>query len=420
MRFQSLDAWLDWQASSHPVEIDLGLDRVRAVAERLDVLRPAVKVVTVAGTNGKGSSVALLEGVLERAGYRTGCYTSPHITHYRERIRIDGDTVNDANIVDAFNAIDEARGDVSLTYFEWSTLAGLWLFKQAGVDVALLEVGLGGRLDAVNIVDADVALMTSIGIDHTEWLGDTRELICHEKAGVARQGRPLVCADLDPPAACMEQLRQRGVEVLIRSDAFDIELFEDHWAWRGPTTTMDRLPFLALQGKHQIDNAAGVLMVLEKLDCKGISQAVIGCALQEVTLNGRFERISGAFEVVLDVAHNADGSRRLAAALESQVAVGQTWCLLGVLADKDARNMLDALAGVVDHWVLVSPDSPRALPLDELERLAQSRSTAVSYEVADSVEVGYELVRQHLTLKDRLVVTGSFYTVGQIKAVLQA
>lgn len=419
MSFKTLEAWLDWQASCHPTEIELGLDRVRQVAARLGVLEFDAKVMIVGGTNGKGSSVALAESILKTAGYQTGCYTSPHILHYRERIRLDGTPVDDEIIVEAFNAIDGVRGDVSLTYFEWGTLAALWIFHRAALDVVLLEVGLGGRLDAVNIVDPDVALITSIGIDHTDWLGETRAAISLEKAGIARAGKPLVCADLESPPECIQYLNELEAELLLRGDDFDLTVEEQSWTAWGPDWRLDKLPKPGLAGQHQLNNALGVLQAVHSLGLPGISDRVIHSALQQVTLSGRFERINGSFELVLDVAHNADGSRRLAETLSQTPIAGATWCLLGVLNDKDAETMLAALDKQVEHWVLTEPDSPRALSRDLLEEIYLKRSRSGVYEMADTVEAGFELVRGQLSPKDRLLVTGSFYTVGQVKAVLE-
>ena len=267
-RFSSLEQWLQWQETLHPVSIDLGLERVARVADRLQCRSPACIVVSVAGTNGKGSSVAMLEAILLRTGYRVGCYTSPHLFRYNERLRLQGEEIADAALCEAFARVDQARGADTLTYFEFGTLAALDIMARETLDIAVLEVGLGGRLDAVNVVDADVALITSIGIDHSEWLGMDRESIAREKAGIMRASRPVICGDTDPPDSLLAGARRLGAPCRVRGADFRITEAGRGWHWQGEHSSYRDLPRPALAGPHQLANAASVLMVLEMLHKK--------------------------------------------------------------------------------------------------------------------------------------------------------
>lgn len=419
MRFHSVEGWLDWQSSSHIKSIDLGLDRVKAVAERLGVLKPAPLVITVGGTNGKGSSVAMLEAILQQAGYAVGCYTSPHLIRYNERIRYRGQLVGDAALCQAFDRIDQACEGITLTYFEWGTLAALEVFNNQALDIVLLEVGLGGRLDAVNVVDADVALITSLGVDHTEWLGDTREAISLEKLGIARTGRPLVCSDPQPPEVFVSTARALGVELSVNGHDFHWSTQGEVWGWCSPQGDSAGLPMPALEGAHQLQNASGVLKVIQLINDGSVTDEHIKAGLRSVTLKGRFERISGDINLVLDVAHNADGSKRLADALRSSTNAGRCWCLLGVLNDKDAESMFLALDSVIDYWVLTAPDSDRALSVGGLAKAFERVIPEGNYQRAETVAQGFDDIRSAMAADDTLVVTGSFYTVGEVQAVLE-
>ena len=422
MRFATLDAWLAWQAGVHPRAIDLGLERVGAVARRLDLLPPPMPVISVAGTNGKGSSVALLEAMLGAAGVRTGSYTSPHLHRYNERIRRDGRPASDEEIMASFARIDAARGGTSLTYFEFGTLAALDLLRRWRVDVALLEVGLGGRLDAVNLVDADCALFTSIGLDHQAWLGDDVDRIGREKAGIARCGRPAVVAMPDPPDGLLAALAERGARILRCGRDFTVRRHAAGWDWHGPQAALRDLPPPALAGEHQIDNTAGVLMALHTLPAAlRPDAAAVRRGLESVRLPGRFERVAAAgvpFELRFDVAHNADAARRLAATLAEHPVPGRTWVLLGVLADKDARAIVQALRDQVDHWLLVTPPAERALPAAALDRALADALPAAAREVSDTPAAAWRRARAALGPGDRLLCTGSFYTVAALQALV--
>lgn len=411
-RFGTLDEWLAWQEGLHPRAIDLGLERVAGVAAQLGLSAPAWPVITVAGTNGKGSSIALLEAIYRSAGYRTAVYTSPHLLHYSERVRIDGVPAAGAALCAAFERIDRARGSTSLTYFEFGTLAALLLFEDARPDVALLEVGMGGRLDAVNIVDPDVALVTAIGIDHSEWLGTDREAIGREKAGILRTGRPAVCSDPHPPDSLRTHADAIGARWHGLGEDFSHRRDDATWSWRGRDGSLAGLPLPALTGAHQLDNAAGVLAVIRLLAGRlPVARAAIDAGLRSVRLAGRFQVIGAGPQVVLDVAHNPDAAHELARQLRSVPVDGRTWLVLGMLADKDAAAFAAALDGVIDCWCLAGLAGARGLPAAALAQ----RVAGVTGEIGqfDSVAAALAHAREAAGPDDRIVVCGSFLTVAQ-------
>ncbi len=416
VRFDNVHDWLAWQETLHPAAIDLGLDRVQRAHERLGGRRPAPVVVTVAGTNGKGSSVAFLEAMLGAAGYRTGAYTSPHLLRYNERIRVDGEPVPDTALCAAFARIDAARGADSLTYFEFGTLAALELFADAGLDVALLEVGLGGRLDAVNLVDPDVALVTRIGLDHTEWLGSDREAIGVEKAGIFRAGRPAVCSDPAPPAALPARARALGAPWHALGEQFGHRLAGDgsSWSWCAGQARHEDLPLPALAGRHQLDNASGALMVLECLRGRlPVPRHALVAGLREARPAGRFQRLAGAVEQVLDVAHNALGAETLAAALAERPVAGRTLAVLGMLADKDCAAFVAALRGQVDAWWAVGLADARAAAADDLCACIRRAAPAAGCEVCGDVRAAHAGLCAEARAGDRILVCGSFHTVAE-------
>lgn len=421
-RFASLDEWLAWQETLHPTEIDLGLERVAAVAADLDLLKPSCPVITVAGTNGKGSCVALLDAVLRAAGCRTGVYTSPHLLAYNERIRVNGRPATDGQLCAAFERIDRVRGERSLTYFEFGTLAALEIFRGAAPDVMVLEVGLGGRLDAVNIIDPDVALVTSIDLDHTAWLGEDREAIGREKAGIFRAGRPAVCGDPSPPASLFASAQGLNARWHARGNSFTVECGDGDWTWRSTERALEHLPLPALSGAHQLDNAAAVLQVLDCLrDTLPVGRDAIESGLRSVRLAGRFERIPGPVERVLDVAHNPQGGRTLARALADAPVSGDTHLVLGMLADKDVKAFVAPLLPLVNTWYPGGLAVPRGLGLDALrERLRDTITQERLGEGGDTVLDAYHHAMAAAHPGDRVVVCGSFYSVAEVAAELDA
>jgi len=413
-RYHTLADWLAWQDGLHPHKIDLGLERVAAVAGRLGLLQPAYTVVSVAGTNGKGSSVALLDAIYRSAGYRTGSYTSPHLLRYNERIRIAGHEATDAELCAAFERIDQARDEISLTYFEFGTLAALQLFSTADLDIALLEVGMGGRLDAVNILDADVALVTAIGIDHCAWLGNDRETIGREKAGILRGGRPAVCSDPSPPASLQQAAADAGASWYAPGGQFTYGRTGRGWDWRGWRRTLEALPLPALAGEHQLDNAAGVLAVVDLLnDRLPVSRDALEEGLRTVRLAGRFQVFPGPPQLVLDVAHNPDSAGMLASQLQASPASGRTWLVLGMLSDKDAAAFAAALDCCVDCWCLASLDVARGLSARLLKQRIADPGKDRETLLFDSVEAALAHAVDNAAPADRIVVSGSFITVAE-------
>jgi len=419
VRFSSLEQWLHWQETLHPSEIELGLDRVRQVYRSLCPETLPFRVVTVAGTNGKGSSIAALEAILLAAGYQVASYTSPHLLRYNERIRLNGEAVSDQTLMAAFEQVDQARQDVSLTYFEFGTLAALRIFCDAQPQIVLLEVGLGGRLDAVNIVDADVALITSIGVDHVAWLGNDRETIAREKAGIMRAGRPVVCSDPVPPATIARHAEEVGAELYQLGEAFDYQLKDNHWCWhyRGEMPlTWNNLPPPGLPGEHQYRNLAGALMVLSLLKSGfPINRQQIGTGLLQLKLPGRLQLIPGDVPLLLDVAHNPDGTGQLARTLQSQAVTGRNWAIVGMMADKDIRAALTPLIPLIEGWYPVDLNVERAATASQLaEVLTELRVQTVAPQ--SGVAEALQAARNAAQPGDRIVLFGSFYTVADALA----
>jgi len=414
-----LAAWLSYLERVHPRTIDLGLERVARVRDRLD-LSLGCPVITVGGTNGKGSTCALLEAMLRAAGYRVGLYTSPHLLRYNERVRIDGRAATDAQLVAAFERVEAARGDTSLTYFEFGTLAAALLFRDAGLEAAVLEVGLGGRLDAVNLFDPDCAIVTSIGIDHTEYLGTTRESIGREKAGIFRAGRPAVVGDTDPPVTLREHAASIGAHLLLNQRDFGARADAGQWTYWSAHGRRAGLPWPALRGEYQLGNAATAMAALESVrERLPVDMGAIRRGLVEVELPGRFQVLPGRPVVVLDVAHNPQAAERLGNGLMQMGAFVTTYAVLGMLKDKDIAGVAGALAGCVDHWLLAPLPGPRGATAEELRMRLGAAGISAPAEAFDSVTAAYRHARERARADDRIVVFGSFHTVGDILTLAQ-
>ena len=413
-RFKRLEQWLKWQEGLHFTAIELGLERCRQVAANLGLLRPAHGVISVAGTNGKGSSVVLLDEILRAAGYRTGRYTSPHLLRYSERICVNGREIGADELCAAFERIDRARAGISLTYFEFGTLAALALFRAHQVEIALLEVGLGGRLDAVNVLDADAALITSIDLDHQQWLGDSRERIAREKAGILRNRAPAVCSDPNPPRAILDCAGALGAPLSLPGRDYFYAINGDHWDWRSATTELTGLPRPLRYSDFQVQNAAGVLMLLDKIRPDyPVDRAAVQAGINRFRLNGRLQIIPGEVQKVLDVAHNPQAARALAQNLRLIPCVGKTHILIGMLKDKDHRGVLKPLHAVADSWNIVSLAGQRGTPAPAL--MAELKSLGVAQPVRAFAAVKPALARLSRAARpgDRIVITGSFITVGE-------
>jgi dihydrofolate synthase/folylpolyglutamate synthase len=417
VRFRGLAEWLAWQQAAHPVEVDPGLERVGEVWRRLD-RTAAATVLTVGGTNGKGSTCAYLDAILRAAGYETGLFTSPHLLRYNERIRIGGREIADQALLEAFAEIDAARGDVSLTFFEWNALAAFVAFARARVDVAVLEVGMGGRLDAVNLLDADAAAVVSVGLDHREWLGPTVEAIGFEKAGIFRAGRPAIFGGRQLPRSVAGHAAKIGARLRRMGTDFDYVERSDGWDYVGFGSRRRELPLPALAGASQLGNAAVALAVLESVEpALLVPDEAVRTGLAGVHLPGRFQVIPGQPEWILDVAHNPDAAASLAASLAARPSTGRTLAVCGILGDKDVEGIVAALAPQVHRWIAVGLAGPRALEPAELARRIRAAGAHAVIAVAD-VAAGLAQARVDCAEADRVVVFGSFLTVGPALAML--
>ncbi len=408
MARRDLAAWLAWQEQLHPRPIELGLERIRAVLDNMELLRPPFRVVTVGGTNGKGSCVATLEALALAAGISTGAYTSPHLLRYNERVRVAGRDVADEELVAAFEAVDFARGAVSLSYFEFGTAAAFEIFRRRGVCLAVLEVGLGGRRDAVNVLDAEAAVVTSVGLDHLEWLGPDRDSIGREKGGIFRPGRPAIIGDRRPPASL---LQAAGAEAIRLGRDFDWSEDGPGWRWQSAALEFGGLPRGPLRAPALLDNASCALAAFNQLEPLTADSPLPVRALGRLRLQGRLQCIPGDIEWWLDVAHNPDGAAVLAGALASLPVPGRTHAVVGMMADKDVESVASAMAPCVDRWIAVSLPPPRGMDADSLARRLRSR-TGGEVSTAATVEQGCTAARAAAHSGDRVVVFGSFHAVG--------
>jgi dihydrofolate synthase/folylpolyglutamate synthase len=407
---RTLGEWLALQESVHARSIDLGLERVARVARILAVDRPPYRVVTVGGTNGKGSTVAHAEAILRAGGAAVGAFMSPHLVRYNERIRVRGDLAGDAQLIDAFERIEAARGATTLTFFEYNTLAALLLFADARVDVAVLEVGLGGRLDSTNLVDAHVAVLTSVGLDHQDWLGNSLEAIGAEKAGIFRRDRPAVLATKDMPASVFAHLAACGARAVIAGRDFRYSIEDLRWHYESERLSLRDLPASQLQGRLQYANAASSIAALQWLGGVRLDFETVSAALRSVNLPGRLQSVAGRPAWILDVAHNVPAARALARELALMPHEGRTFAVAGILRDKDAAGIAREMQSCVDRWILCALPGPRGMPADELAAVLgeAGKDAAREADVASACERALREARP----EDRIVVFGSFLTVG--------
>ena len=415
MTRKTLSEWLVWQESLNPAEIDLGLDRVAAVARRLELQPPAGRVFTVGGTNGKGSCAATLEAVLRSSDLTTGLYSSPHLVRYNERIRINNEVVDDATLVDAFERIEAVRGDDRLTFFEFGTLAAFLIFSDQRCDTWILEVGLGGRLDATNLIDADIAIVTTIALDHQDWLGDTVEKIAAEKAGIMRAGKPAFYGDDPPPHSIREYARKIGAQLGWYGEAYTCDLQVDSWSWQGREICLEQLPLPPGQSVEQVRNQAAALAAIEACDPELLSEtskirSALISALESVNLPGRFQEYRDNHHWVLDVAHNPQAAGAMRRRLE-QLDHQPTTVVIGMLADKQAELFAHELVGIADRWIACSISTGRGSSAEHLSaRLRCELSEPIEAEA--NVRDALELARQVTPTGGRIIVCGSFLVVG--------
>jgi len=409
---QTLYEWLKHLESLHPKNIALGLERVAEVKQRLQ-LDAAFPIIVVGGTNGKGSVCAMLEAMLHAAGYRVGCYTSPHLIDYNERVRVAKHPVSDAELCASFEQIERVRGDIPLTYFEFGTLAAMQCFISHDIDVAILEVGLGGRLDAVNVFDSDCAVVTSIDIDHTDYLGDTRELIAFEKAGIFRAGKTAVFGDTDMPDAIARQAQKVGAQLWCLGQQFNFQAGELQWDYQGQGKRSS-LPFPALRGVFQLNNASTVLAVLEALKERlPVDMGAVRRGLMEVELAGRFQVVPGKPALILDVAHNPHAARSLARTLASMQSCPKTYAVFAMLKDKDMAGVVRELIGQVDVWLVAGIAAPRGATAEELNQVVQQELIDGEVLTFATITDALHHACKEADENDRIIAFGSFYTVAE-------
>ena len=417
---RSLDDWLAYISAQHPATIALGLDRVRAAWEKVIPVatgiqaKPAPVVITIGGTNGKGSTCAILERILLESGYRVGLYTSPHIARYNERVRIQGEEASDDVLAAAFERVEQARGDVPLTYFEFGTLAAFAVFADANLDAVILEVGLGGRLDAVNVIDADVCAVVTVDLDHQAFLGNDRESIGFEKAGIYRQGRPAIFGDADPPQRLVQHAQSIGADLMLLGRDFRYEAHERQWNFIGRRGAKRALPIPALRGRWQLKNASVALAALDELSEKlPISLGEVKRALAIVTLPGRLQVIPGRPSIVLDVAHNPQAARSLSLGLGDMAFAPRTIAVFAILADKDMGGVIDAMRDRIDAWYVSAAQAERAASAQQVVEALAKRGLGDRARTFVTVSAALETARREAQPDDRIVVFGSFYTVAE-------
>jgi dihydrofolate synthase/folylpolyglutamate synthase len=418
----TLNEWLSLLETMHPKAIDMGLERVAQVKDRIGI-RFECPVITVGGTNGKGSTCAMLESILLQAGYRVGLYTSPHLIHFNERARINGEPVSDQAFVQNFAEVEAGRGGVSLTYFEFTTLAILRMFAEAKLDVVILEVGLGGRLDAVNVIDADVAIVTSVDIDHTEYLGDTREKIGFEKAGIFRAGRPAICSDPMPPASLIEFANKIGADLWLIGRDFNYAGDKQQWNYGGRGQRRNSLGYPSLRGANQLLNASAALAALEALRHRlPVGAQEVRNGLVMVELPGRFQVLPGRPSIILDVAHNPHAAATLAQNLDNMGFHAYTYAVFGAMKDKDIEGVITHLKDRIDHWCVTDLPLPRAQTAAGLKQALLDAGVMPNFQAGAEKTIetfaspaeAFLNARNRAGENDRIAVFGSFLTVAGV------
>jgi dihydrofolate synthase/folylpolyglutamate synthase len=421
MKNKNLNQWLEYLESIHPSEIEMGLARVKSVAEKMDLIKPAPKVMLVAGTNGKGSTVTYSRYVLLQCGFSVGTYMSPHLHTYNERVTINNEMASDADLVESFEAIESARGNVTLTYFEFGTLSAFYLFKKYRVDMAVIEVGLGGRLDACNIVDPDVSVVTSIGLDHQDWLGDDISQIAFEKAGVFRAGKAAICGQVDVDKRLVEHALNIGAKLLVKNEDFSIKVDKQHWYWSGKLIDSGgkekQVSFGPMpQPSLPLENAGTALQALLCIYPE-LNQQQVSAGFSAASLPGRMQKIEYPFNAILDVGHNPQAAQLMAKHVLSHPIKGKHYCLLAMLADKDAKAVVAELKTVVDVWHLAGIQGYRGQSADTLNGKVSAMISADKLHV--NVADGLDSLVNELTEDDEILILGSFFTVASAQKWLE-
>ena len=414
-----LNDWLAYIEALHPKDIEMGLGRVNEVKQRLN-LDINFPIITVAGTNGKGSTCAMLEHIYNAASYRVASYSSPHLLRYSERIRVGSAEISDADLIHAFQAIELARQEIQLTYFEYGTLAAMWHFCVAKVDVAILEVGLGGRLDAVNVFEPSCTIVTSVDLDHMDFLGNTRELIAAEKAGIFRKNVPAICGELNPPRSLIDYAQKVGSKLKLVQRDFSFEPQQNQWRYLAEDFMLDNLPMPALIGDFQLYNASCVITAIESLQQDlPVSQDAIEKGLLTVRLHGRYQYLSSKPDVILDVAHNPHAAKSLAANLKKTSTSGKTIAVFAMLADKDIAGVVNAIADEVDHWYVSGISHIRGAEGAKIRELIHSELPSASIRLFGEVADAYVQACIDANENDRIIILGSFFTVAEVMRVLE-
>jgi len=414
---RTLIEWLDWQEQLHLSSIDLGLDRVSQVAAEMDLTKLPMPVITVAGTNGKGSTVAILDSIYRAAGYKTGCYTSPHLLRYNERICLGGTQSSDEDLCEAFEAIDSARGDISLTYFEFGTLAAAYLFKKHRVDVAIFEVGLGGRLDAVNLWDANIAIITNIDIDHVDWLGDDREQIGIEKAGIMRKGQTVVCGDTNPTESMQSEATRIGANLLQLGADFSWAegSSTDQWSYIQSNDQAITYTSPSLRGKFQLNNASSAITLVNNFKQQlPITEEHITQGLRQVRVLGRLQKLADSPEILVDVAHNPQSAKALRDYLANNPIKGRTVALFSALIDKDLEGIVMPVSECFDEWHVVQLDGPRAYNNEQLLVELNAFGLQKTFKSHTNFKTAIKFLQNQLKSQDRVVAFGSFLVVSGV------
>jgi len=414
-RFETVNEWLDWQQTVHPLNIDFKLERILSVYQKLNISSIAKKVITVAGTNGKGSTVSFLESILSKMNYNVGTFTSPHILKYNERIKINQKEIDDESLLDVFELIDKKRGSTTLTYFEFATLSAFYLFSKSNLDVAVLEVGLGGRLDATNIIDSDISIITSIGIDHTEFLGSTIDSIALEKAGVMRPFKKSIFAQDKPPAALFQYAKNNSVNLLVHNNDYSVTRNAKTWGINSKNITIENIPNLKMIGDYQYNYAAASTIALAEIlpDCI-FDEKQIKKALCNTQISGRFQYLKKSPDIILDVAHNEDASKSLARNIKN-IGYKKIIAVLGILADKDVYSIVEPFSSLINHWHIGTIDNERGMNSDEIKyRINSLYKNSLSISTYSSISSAFISAINSQDQDTLILAYGSFYTVSEV------
>ena len=414
----NLNDWIGYIESIHPSTIDLTLERIKIVIERLN-LDISFPILTIGGTNGKGSTCSILESIYKEAGYKVACYTSPHFLHFNERIKIQAVAVSDELICEAFSRIESAREGVTLTYFEYGTIAAMIIFSEAHVDVAILEVGLGGRLDAVNVFDADCAIVTTVDLDHMDYLGHTREAIGFEKAGIYRTEKTAIFGDFDPPQSLIKHAELIHADLKIIGKDFGYEVHHDSFDFLIDSSFVMNLPLPKLQGDFQLANATNALMALKAMEDKlPLTEISIQKGITLTLLPGRFQEVKTMPSLIFDVAHNPQAARSLSHNLKTHVVLGKTIAVFSILKDKDIFGVIQVLNLDIDAWFIAEIQNERAASIENISNAIQKINPSAHIEAFKNIQEAYQFASKEVTRNDRIIVFGSFFTVADIMKII--